>query len=294
MSAPAPIASSTPVPRFSVVIPTYRRHDSLARCLNRLAADRQDLPSDQYEVIVADDGPDADTARLLVENTYPWARWVAGPRRGPAANRNRGAAQARGDFLAFTDDDCLPQPGWLAAFAAKLDGPGGDRLRVLEGRTTDGGVPPRGPMWTSPVNERGGLLWSCNFAVERRFFFEQGGFDERFPFPHLEDVDFRLRLDDRQEPYPFVPEALVEHPPRLEASARSWARSRESAFYLARKRNVPLSTIHFGPSFYLRGCYYAFRDSRNAREMFWAARRIAAELVLLAYYLPQWRARYPR
>ena len=141
MPAPAPNASPATVPRFSVVIPTYRRNDALARCLNRLMADRQDFPFARYEVIVADDGPDGDNARLLVENTYPWARWVPGPRRGPAANRNRGAAEASGEFLAFTDDDCLPQPGWLAAFAAKLDGPGGDKLRVLEGRTSDGGVP---------------------------------------------------------------------------------------------------------------------------------------------------------
>ena len=292
MPDPAPSDRPPDALRFSVVIPTYRRNDALARCLNRLMGDRQDFPFARYEVIVADDGPDADNARLLVENAYPWARWVAGPRRGPAANRNRGAAEARGDFLAFTDDDCLPQRGWLAAFAAKLDAPGGDKLRVLEGKTTDGGAAPMGPMFTAPVNEQGGLLWSCNFAVERRFFFEQGGFDERFPFPHLEDVDFRLRLDDRQEPYPFVPEAVVEHPPRPEASARSWARSRESAFYLAQKRRVPLSTIHFGPSFYLRGCYYMLRDSRSMKERFWAVRRMAAEVALLAYYLPQWKTKY--
>lgn len=279
-------------PRFSVVVPTCRRNDALARCLNRLMADRQEFPFDQFEVVVADDGPVEDNARLLVTHTYPWARWVAGPRRGPAANRNRGASQARGRWLAFTDDDCLPQPGWLSSFAKRLDSPGGDKLRVLEGRTTAGEGTPRGPRYTSPVNEYGGLMWSCNFAVERRFFFELGGFDERFPFPHLEDVDLRLRLDDRQEPYPFVPEALVEHPPRPESSARSWVRSRESAFYLAQKRRVPLAAVHFGPYFYLRGHYNTFRDSRNAGDFFWAVRRIIAEVALLAWYVPKWLAKY--
>ena len=289
-----PPADSARAPRFSVVIPTCRRNDSLSRCLNRLKAHRQNFPREAFEVIVSDDGPDQDNARLLVENVYPWVRWVAGPRRGPAANRNRGAAEAGGDFLAFTDDDCLPQPDWLASFAAKLSGPGGDKLRVLEGRTTPGKGPALGPRFTAPVNEYGGLLWSCNFVIERRFFFEIGGFDERFPFPHLEDVDMRLRLDDRQEPYPFVPEAVVEHPPRPESSARSWARSRESAFYLAQKRQVPLSTIHFGPYFYLRGSYNAFRDALNVGDFFWILRRMIVEITLLALYVPRWKRRYRR
>ena len=294
MPDPSSPAGGSRAPRFSVVIPTYRRNDSLARCLNRLMSDRQEFPSADYEVIVSDDGPDHDNARLLVENTYSWVRWVGGPRRGPAANRNRGAAEARGDFLAFPDDDCLPQPGWLVAFAAKLASPGGDKMRVLEGRTTGGDGPAMGPRFTAPVNLYGGLLWSCNFAIERRLFFDLGGFDERFPFPHMEDVDLRLRLEDRQEPYPFVPEALVEHPPRPEASAWSWARSRESSFYLAQKRNVPLAAIHFGPYFYLRGCYNSFRDSRNAGDFFWTLRRMALEIPLLAYYVPRWKAKYRR
>lgn len=280
-------------PRFSVVIPTYRRNDALARCLNRLMEDRQRLPTDQFEIIVADDGPESDNARLLVENTYPWVRWVQGPRRGPAANRNRGAAEARGEWLAFTDDDCLPQPAWLSSFAARLDGPGGERLRVLEGRTTAGKGPALGPTHTAPVNEHGGLLWSCNFVIRRPFFFELGGFDERFPFPHLEDVDLRLRLDDRQEPYPFVPEALMEHPPRPEGSAWSWVRSRESAFYLAQKRRVPLRTIHFSVYAYLRGYYNTFRDCRNVGDFLWSVRRMLAEVILLAWYIPRWKAKYP-
>ncbi len=289
---PPTAESSQRVPRFSVVVPTRGRNDALARCLNRLMADRQDFPFDQFEIIVADDGPDGDNARLLVEHTYPWVQWVAGPGRGPAANRNRGAAAAKGDWLAFTDDDCLPQPGWLASFAARLEGPGGDKLRVLEGRTTAGGGPPTGPRFTSPTNEYGGLLWSCNFAIERRFYLEIGGFDERFPFPHLEDVDLRLRLDDRQEPYPFVPEALVEHPPRPEAPTHKWARSMESAFYMAQKRKVPLAAVNFSVGTFLRGYYHTFRDCRNAGDAFWYARRIIVEAVLLAWYIPRWKLKY--
>ena len=51
--------------------------------------------------------------RFLAQQ-YPWVSWGRGPRRGPAANRNAGALRARGEWLAFTDDDCVPDPNWLA------------------------------------------------------------------------------------------------------------------------------------------------------------------------------------
>ena len=92
----------TDQPRFSVVIPTCRRNDALAACLDCLADGAQTLPARGYEVIVADDAPDGQNARAMVAERFPWAHWVAGPGKGPAANRNRGAAEARGAWLAFT------------------------------------------------------------------------------------------------------------------------------------------------------------------------------------------------
>ena len=220
-------------PRFTVVIPTCRRNESLERCLDLLAPGVQTLPADEYEVIVTDDGPSDGGAHALVATRYPAVRWVQGPRRGPAANRNFGAAQARGAWLVFTDDDCLPQPEWLSAFANRLEEAGPRVFRVLEGRT-DAGVAKIGPFEQAPANPDGGLLWSCNFAIERSLFEAMGGFDAGFPYPHLEDVDFRWRLDDAGERYLFVPEARVIHPPRPVGGALKWARGQESSFYLAR------------------------------------------------------------
>src|SRR5438552_17841427 len=101
---------------ISVIIPTCHRNDLLVRCLDGLAPGKQDLLPEHYEVIVSDDGS-RSTAEKLIAGTYPWARWVTGPRRGPAANRNHGAKHARGEWLAFVDDDCLPDKGWLEAIA---------------------------------------------------------------------------------------------------------------------------------------------------------------------------------
>lgn len=213
-------------PLFSVVIPTRDRNATLALCLDRLAPGAQTLPHDQYEVIVTDDSVHG-AARELVTERYPWARWTAGPRRGPAANRNAGARIARGEWLAFTDDDCLPGREWLDAFSfARGEKP--DALDALEGRTTcRAGL--NSPRQTAPVNLEGGVLWSCNFAIRRAGFEQLGGFDERYPYAHMEDADLRVRLLKAGYMIRFVPTAEIDHPPRPMAWGTKLARVHEAS-----------------------------------------------------------------
>jgi len=195
---------------ISVIIPTCHRNDLLAKCLDCLAPGKQTLGMEHYEVIVSDDGSKS-TAQELIKQNYPWARWVAGHKRGPAANRNHGAKAARGEWLVFTDDDCLPDAGFLSGYwsAAKMGG-----APVLEGKTSPSGVRTRVDM-ECPANETGGYLWSCNMAVKKNLFFELDGLDENFPGPAMEDVDFRTRLNKAGRTIHFVPAALVLHPWRL-------------------------------------------------------------------------------
>jgi glycosyltransferase involved in cell wall biosynthesis len=196
---------------ISVVIPTRDRNAALALCLDRLAPGAQTLPHDQYEVVVSDDSA-GHLAFELVRDRYPWARWQEGPGRGPAANRNAGARAARGTWLVFTDDDCLPEPVWLEAFAAAMT-TNEEALDVLEGRTTcRAGLD--SPRVTAPLNLDGGRLWSCNFAIRRAGFEKIGGFDERYPFAHMEDADLQFRLRKAGYMIHFVPAAEVDHPPR--------------------------------------------------------------------------------
>src|SRR5688500_16589114 len=96
--------------QFSVVIPTYHRNDLLARCLRQLVPGRQTLDASRYEVIVTDDGRDT-TAEAMIRDQFSFVRWVRGPQRGPAANRNNGVKHARGEWVVFTDDDCVPTEG---------------------------------------------------------------------------------------------------------------------------------------------------------------------------------------
>jgi GT2 family glycosyltransferase len=202
------------------------------------------------EIIVTDDGDDMRTRDMIAAN-FPAVRWTAGPRRGPAANRNHGASLANGEFIVFVDDDVVPSAGLLTGYG-KAVRPG---VHVYEGRTTcQAGL--RSPLETSPVNESGGHLWSCNMMVRRSFWREFGGFDEDFPFPHMEDVAFRECLNAAGEQFVFVPVASVDHPPRRLPPASARVRHHESSFiyeykYLGRGPSRRLFWHEF-VSYYLR------------------------------------------
>jgi GT2 family glycosyltransferase len=237
-------------PLISVVIPTRDRNGTLALCLDRLAPGAQTLPHDSYEVIVSDDSAHA-AARELITERYPWARWTEGPRRGPAANRNAGLRAARGEWLAFTDDDCIPEPTWLEAFASAFN-PEARALDVLEGRTTcRAGL--TSPRHTAPVNLDGGKLWSCNFAIRRAHLEQVGGFDERYPYAHMEDADLQARLQKSGFMIHFIPAAEVDHPPRPLPWGTTLARVHESS--------VLHMTLH-GP---VRGLPWYLQNQTRAR-----------------------------
>lgn len=214
---------------FSVIVPTCHRNDDLERCLERLQIanpdeSRPDSGTDfitakegfQYEVIVTDDGTQS-TAETLIAQKFQWVKWVRGPHRGPAANRNHGASQARGDWLVFIDDDCIPGTRWLEAYASAT----ATFLEcvVFEGRTVPIGLKTRADQ-ECPINLEGGHLWSCNFLIKRQLFFELGGFDERFPLASLEDIDFQKRLNEAGQAVKFVCGAQAEHPWRPRRGVR--------------------------------------------------------------------------
>lgn len=229
---------------FSVIVPTCHRNDDLVQCLESLQIlDSNESPSDdgtnfivneqsfQYEVIVTDDGTQS-TAEALVRERFTEAKWMAGPHYGPAANRNFAASLAKGDWLVFIDDDCIPGDGWLKAYAAAAKNY--PQCAVFEGRTVPVGQRTRADQ-ECPVNLEGGHLWSCNFAIKRQLFLDLGGFDEKFPLPGFEDMDFQRRLRDADHTLKFVPEALARHPWRLRRGIRFCMALAKSAKYFAAK-----------------------------------------------------------
>ena len=222
-------------PRIRVVIPTYERPAALARCLDRLAPGAQTLDAAAYEVVVTDDSPTSTTASM-VRSRYPWVRWQAGPRRGPASNRNAGARHTTAPWIAFVDDDCVPDPGWLAGFLPAI----ATNAEIVPGRVICR-APWTSPLDHAPINEQGRYIWSCNVLVARTAFETLGGFDERFPFAHFEDLDLQHRARAVPLREQFAVDAVVDHAPRRNPFGGALARTHYAAVLYATLHHEPLS-----------------------------------------------------
>lgn len=274
-------------PVWSVVVPTCNRRETLSRVLDLLAPGTQTLDATAYEVIVANDG-DFDATEAWLRATHAWARHVRGPQRGPAANRNAGAAVAAGAWLVFTDDDVLPSARWLAEFAAVAEG-----ADVLEGQTTcEAGL--TSPLMHSPENNHGGLLWSCNFAVRRALFERIGGFDAAFAYPHMEDADLRERFKAAGALQRWVPSAIVDHPPRPVPPPRRLGAFREAEVRFLYKHGAPRPVASRVLRNLFRSKLTNIRVRPKSIDSVIALGRLAVELWYVARRIGAWEAKYTR
>jgi glycosyltransferase involved in cell wall biosynthesis len=212
----------------SVVVPTYRRPDLLDRCLEALA--KQEIDPSGFEIIVADDAASEATRRQVEgwAGRSPIPIRYAGPAasRGPAAARNAGWRAARGEVVAFTDDDCLPEPRWLSEGIAAL---------------ADGAAAASGPV-VVPIPERptdyerdaAGLeraeFVTANCFVRRDVLEAVGGFDERYAAAWREDSDLQFTLLARGHRIVRAPRAVVVHPVRPAPWGISLRQQRKSQF----------------------------------------------------------------
>jgi len=207
-------------------------------CLERLRDSVQQFSLTNYEVIVSDDGP-VNNAKELIEKSFAWVKWVEGPKKGPAANRNNGAKNAKGNWLIFFDDDCLPDNNILKEYKLAIDK--NEQIRVFEGKIISS-LPFTTPLHYSPINLTGGYLWACNFAIEKLVFKDLRGFDENFKFPHFEDIDLLDRIKIKGYTPLFLPDAFVDHPPRDLSSGKKLGLHHESDYYYYQeKRNIKVS-----------------------------------------------------
>ena len=204
------------LPFFSIVIPTYNRPSQLSLCLQAVTG--LDYPNDRFEVVVVDDGSAHPPNEIVSSFTTAFPlRLFRQERTGPAAARNFGSLHARGEFLAFTDDDCQPEAGWLRELAphcaAKPD-------RIIGGRTIN--ALPKNPYAETsqtiievvysyfnadPDNAR--FFASNNFAVPAEQFRRMNGFAEQFVTSEDREICARWRADGRRLTY--APEAIVYH-----------------------------------------------------------------------------------
>lgn len=214
-------------PFISIIIPTFQRPADLRICLGAILP--QLPPDDSVEVLVCDDGRDL-TTQMMVKKDFPSFYWLQGPQRGPAANRNLGVREAKGEWLIFVDDDCIPATQWLAAYLAAI--PEAPPMLAFEGATWRMGNPPS-LLWEAPHNPRGGALISCNFAIRKADFLIVGKFDERYPVAAFEDTEFEARFVSQQGKIKFLSEARVDHPLRPLPASRKLAKRWEGRIIFA-------------------------------------------------------------
>lgn len=210
------------LPSFSVVVPTRRRPRQLAACLAALGA--LEYPAQRLEVVVVDDDDERGESESRLRGIAGGLdlKLVRAGGRGPAAARNVGAACAEGDLIAFTDDDCLPSPAWLRAFAARL-GPAPER--VVGGCTRNalaGNRYSRASQYIASFayafyNDDPGharFFASNNLAMSSAVLAALGGFDPALRT--CEDRDLCDRVIEHGYAMTYVPAAVVRHAHRLD------------------------------------------------------------------------------
>ncbi len=208
--------STSAVPMFSLIVATYGRAEVLKPLVASLAA--QSCQS--FEVVVADQNPD-DRVVMLLEPLRAAGRLGAHirlPEPNLSAARNAGLAAAKGQYVAFPDDDCWYDPDTLALAAACLSS--ATDLDGLAARWAEAPLEP-GDLSTGPISPsairmfRGGNVASITLMLKRDAVLSVGGFDERIGvgrwYGSGEETDLVLALVARGYRIAHAPEVIVHH-----------------------------------------------------------------------------------
>lgn len=230
LMAPDP-APTEPLPTASVVVCTRDRTADLERCLPSLQA----LADQGYEVLVVDNCPSDDSTAHLV-SCYPAISYLYEARPGLDVARNRGLQATSGEIIAFTDDDAIVDPEWLAALLRNFDDP---MVAIVTGITLPLELESRAQLWFEWTNgfgrgfERktfdlatmeplaaGQVGAGVNMAIRRSVLDDIGWFDEALDggTPALSggDQEFFYRALAYGYRIVYEPQALVWHRHRHE------------------------------------------------------------------------------
>ena len=196
----------------SVIVPAYNAQGTLGQTLKALI--EQDY-SGSFEIIVVDDGSSDQTAQII--RSYPKIRYVHQTNAGPAAARNHGAKEARGQILAFTDSDCIPHKDWLSnlmlGFVEK-------NVAVVMGSY---GIANRSSLLARCVYKEiifrhkkllpdfPKVFGSYNFCVKKDIFDQVGGFNTSYRQASGEDNDLSYKIISSGGLIYFERKALVDH-----------------------------------------------------------------------------------
>ncbi len=288
-------------PLFSVVIGTRSRPAQLASCLEALA--RQDYPHSRFEVIVVDDGSDPPLAASALPTVgCPNLVVVRQEWGGPGSARNRGAACAEGEALAFTDDDCQPAASWLGKLAAHLAARpgcavGGRTLNALPANaysTASQLLNTYLYTYYNRVPSRARFLATNNVAFPLAGFRAIGGFADAYYRMAAEDRDLCDRWLAHGYEMAYADDALVyhAHPLTLGSFWRQHLRYGRGAwvFHHQRRKRSGQPVGVEPPGFYWNLLRFPFRGGHTQRPLGQSALLLLAQIANAAgYWAEGWR-----
>ncbi len=220
-------------PLISVVIPARNAAATIPRTLEALAA--QDLGG-PYEVIVVDNGSEDETAAIA---EGAGVKLIRQGRERPGTARNRGVEAAAAPVIAFTDADCVPEPGWLSAGLRALA-----KADLVQGGVRADPSTPRHPFdRTVELGGPTGLFETANLFVTREAFERAGGFSDwaaaAIDEPFGEDAVFGWEARRRGARFAFAADARVAHAVFSRGPAGYVAERRRLAYFPALVARVP-------------------------------------------------------
>ncbi len=209
--------------KISIIIPVYNSEKTIARTLQavltaastfRNTASLRAEPR-YVEIIAVDDGSTDNTKNIVLG--FPTVKYFFQPNAGPAAARNCGALEARGDILFFTDADCLPHSDWLEMMMPHFYKP---NVAVVSG--SYGIANPQNRLSLSIhqeiifrhrvlMPEFPSFFGSYNFAIQKSIFEKVGGFDQTYRDASGEDNDLSYKISSQGYKIYFAKDALVDH-----------------------------------------------------------------------------------
>jgi cellulose synthase/poly-beta-1,6-N-acetylglucosamine synthase-like glycosyltransferase len=243
------------LPTISIIVPAFNEEAVIGECVDSLL--NLDYPQQLLEIIVIDDASTDTTSKIL--SGYSRIQVLRGGHQGPSAARNRALKLAKGEFIAFTDADCIVPPEWLKQLMRGFEsnliaGVGGIQkprqdaspMELLVDKVFNG----LGFVATySRKKQQLGLIdhnASCNVIYRKSVLVELGGFDEAL-WPG-EDVELDYRIIKAGYRLVQNPNAAVWHKrptnfPQFNAMMYKYGQAQA---YLV-LRYGPFRKIHFIP-----------------------------------------------
>jgi len=204
----------------SVIVPVYNSEKTIRRCLDSLLNQKYE---GEYEVIIVDDGSKDATASIVAQ--YKNVKLFRQANTGPAGARNKGASEAKGDIILFTDSDCEVSPNWINEMVMPIrenqdivgvKGTYKTKQKEFISRFVQMEYEDK---YDKMKKERYiDFIDTYSAGFKKDVFWAAGGYDLSFPVACAEDVDLSYRLANQGYKMVFNPAASVfhTHPDKLQ------------------------------------------------------------------------------